>query len=75
MNGCNCPHCNGCRPVPKEMLRARLRALKAQDKRIEKNIEKMIAEETVLLVIANMDVKKSADLVSVLYLRKKGVFD
>lgn len=72
MTGCNCLHCHGCRPIPKEMLKARLKLLKAQDKRIEKNIEKMIDEETVMMVIIKMGEYSDN---SFIFLRKKGVFE
>jgi len=70
-SGCNCHECNGCREVPRKMLKERLKIIRTQDKRIERDLEKMIAQETIRILIMNIgELIEYSDL----YLESKGVF-
>jgi hypothetical protein len=70
-SGCNCNECNGCREVPRKMLKERLKIIRAQDKRIERDLEKIITQETIRLLIMNIGEPIEY---SNLYLECKGVF-
>lgn len=63
--------CNGCREVPRKMFKERLKIIRAQNKRIERDLEKMIAQETIRILI--MNISEPIEY-SDLYLESKGVF-
>jgi hypothetical protein len=53
------------------MLKERLKIIRTQDKRIERDLEKMIAQETIRILIMNIgELIEYSDL----YLESKGVF-
>jgi tRNA A37 methylthiotransferase MiaB len=70
-NGCYCHGCNGCREVPRKMSKERLKIIRAQDKRIEMDLEKTITQETIRVLMINIgEPIEYSDL----YLECKGVF-
>lgn len=73
MTGCNCPSCHGCRPVTKAMLKQHLKIIRARDKQIEKNIEKMITMQVFQKVAVAQG--EFVDGFAMLHLEERGVFD